>query len=185
MVFLRHPQVAWQFQTPIRVPAVKQEVNPGIRSWKKHSSEWGRCQEAIGGIYFTKKWRGETLRPGLEFVNFKPRLESGVIKWISWLNGSFFWGWWSRFSERASQDVSNGTNVASRLGNFTSVFSSIVYGHDWRHSHSESNMCSPASYFRTLSVFQTALLTILAIVHRTINQPPVRVFAIEAGLKNR
>ncbi len=44
-------------------------VNPGIRSWKKHSSDWARCQKAIGGIYFTKKWRGETLHPGLEFDN--------------------------------------------------------------------------------------------------------------------
>jgi hypothetical protein len=29
--------------------------NPGIRSWKKHLSEWARRQKAIGGIYFTKK----------------------------------------------------------------------------------------------------------------------------------
>ncbi len=32
-------------------------VNPGTRSWKKHLSEWARCQKAIGDIYFTKKWR--------------------------------------------------------------------------------------------------------------------------------
>jgi hypothetical protein len=38
--------------------------------------------------------RSEELRlqPGLEFDNFKPRLESGILKCISWLNGSFFWG---------------------------------------------------------------------------------------------
>jgi hypothetical protein len=57
--------------------------NSGIRSWKKHSSEWARCQKAIGGIYFTKKWRAETLQPGLEFDNFKPRLKSGIFKCIS------------------------------------------------------------------------------------------------------
>ncbi len=30
-------------------------VNSGMRSWKKHLSEWAQCQKAIGGIYFTKK----------------------------------------------------------------------------------------------------------------------------------
>jgi hypothetical protein len=29
-----------------------------------HSSEWTPCQEAICGIYFTKKWKAETLQPG-------------------------------------------------------------------------------------------------------------------------
>jgi hypothetical protein len=62
-------------------------VNLGIRSWKKHWSERARCQKAIGGIYFTKKWTSETLQPGLEFENFKPKLISGIFKCISWLNG--------------------------------------------------------------------------------------------------
>ncbi len=42
---------------------------------KKHLSEWARRQKLIGGIYFTKKWRAETLRPGLELDNFKPQLK--------------------------------------------------------------------------------------------------------------
>ncbi len=104
-------------------------VNPGIRSWKKHLSEWAQCQKAIGGIYFTKKWRAGTLQPGLEFDNFKPRLKSGIFKCISWLNGSSFEGWWSGLSERGSQDLSNGTNVASLLDNLLSVFTSIVFGY--------------------------------------------------------
>jgi hypothetical protein len=61
-----------------------------IRSGERHLSDWARCQKAIDGIYFTKKWRAETLQPGLEFDNFKPRLKSGIFKCISWLNGSFF-----------------------------------------------------------------------------------------------
>jgi hypothetical protein len=84
--------IAWQFQTPICFPAVKTGVNPGIRSWKKHLSDWAWCQKAIGGIYFTKKWRAETLQPGLEFDNFKPRLKSSIFKCISWMNSSFFGG---------------------------------------------------------------------------------------------
>ncbi len=59
---------------------------------KKHLSEWASCQKAIGGIYFTKKRRAETLQPGLEFDNFKSRLQSGIFRCISWLNSSFFRG---------------------------------------------------------------------------------------------
>jgi hypothetical protein len=46
---------------------------------------------------------------------FKPLLKCSVFKCISWLNGSFFWGWTSGFSVRGSQDLSNGANVASQL----------------------------------------------------------------------
>jgi hypothetical protein len=67
-------------------------VNPGTISCEKHLCEWARCQKAIGGIYFTKKWRAETLQPGFEFDNFKPRLKSGIFKFNSWLTGSFFGG---------------------------------------------------------------------------------------------
>ncbi len=63
-----------------------------FKKMKKHWSEWARCQEDIGGIYLTKKWRAETLQPSLEFVNFKPRHKSGIFKCISWLNGSFLEG---------------------------------------------------------------------------------------------
>ncbi len=81
-----------------------------------HTSEWARCQEAIG-FNSTKMWRAETLQRGLEFDNFKPRLESGIFKYISSLNGSFlfffFFGWWSRFSEEESEDLSDDTKVVS------------------------------------------------------------------------
>ncbi len=108
------PHVAWQFQIRIRFPTVKQGLIL-------------HCQKAIDGVYFTKKWRAETLQPGLEFDNFKPRLESGIFKCISWLNGLFFGGWWWGFSERGSQDLSNGTHLTSYLANYLSVFTSTVY----------------------------------------------------------
>jgi hypothetical protein len=41
-----------------------------------------------------------------------------------------FWGWRAGFSERGSQDLSNGTNFISSLANSFSVFTSIVYGRD-------------------------------------------------------
>jgi hypothetical protein len=87
-------------------------------------SPWWYC------IYCTKKWRAETLQPVLEFDNFKPRLKSGIFKCISWLNGSFFWGWWSGSFESGNQYLANGTSVASQLTTFMSVFTSIVYGRD-------------------------------------------------------
>ncbi len=115
--FSQFPRVAWQSQTPICFPGVITGVYPVIKSWEKHLSKWARCQKAIGGIYLTKTWRAETLQPGLEFDNIKPRLESGVFyKCISWLNRWFFedfWRFWLGFSGRGSQDLSEDTNVAS------------------------------------------------------------------------
>ncbi len=97
-------------------------LNHGIKSQKKLLSERAPCEKAVGGIYFTKKWRAETLQPVLEFDNFKPRLESCILNCIPWLNGPFFGGWWLGFSERGSQGLSNGTNVASQLAKSISVF---------------------------------------------------------------
>jgi hypothetical protein len=74
-------------------------------------SEWARYQKAIGGIYFTKKWRAETLQPGLVFDNFKARLESCIFKCISWLNGPFLGGYNRDFL--IENVKTNGTNVAS------------------------------------------------------------------------
>ncbi len=40
-----------------------------------HLPEWARCQKAIGGIYFTKKQRAETLQPRFRIWQFiKPGL---------------------------------------------------------------------------------------------------------------
>jgi hypothetical protein len=43
-------------------------VNAGIRAWKLHLSESTSCQESVGGICFTNKWRAATLQP-LKFSN--------------------------------------------------------------------------------------------------------------------
>ncbi len=80
------------FSSPDSLSSCKARVSPGIRSLKKQLSDWARCQRDIGGIYFTKKWRAETLQPGSEFDNFKPPLKSGIFNCISWLNSSFFRG---------------------------------------------------------------------------------------------
>jgi hypothetical protein len=42
---------------PDLLSSCETQVNPVIRSWRKHSSEWVRCQKAIAGIYLIKKWR--------------------------------------------------------------------------------------------------------------------------------
>jgi hypothetical protein len=107
-------------------------VNPGIRSWKKHLSEWARCQKATGGIYFTKKWWAETLQPGLEFDNFKPRLKSGTVS----SNASL--GWTFRFFGGddlgfLKEGVKTYLWHQSCLlnGQHFSVLTSIVYGDIW------------------------------------------------------
>ncbi len=69
------PQVAWQFK-PRSFSSSETGVNPGIRSWKKHSSERAQCQNAITDINITKKWRAETLQFGWEFYDIKPGLKA-------------------------------------------------------------------------------------------------------------
>jgi hypothetical protein len=43
-------------------------VNAATRGWKSHLSESTWCQESIGGICFTNKWRAASLQP-LTFSN--------------------------------------------------------------------------------------------------------------------
>ncbi len=57
---------------------------------KKHLFERARRRKTIGGIFFTTKGIAETLQPGLESDNFKPRLKICIFNCISWLNGSLF-----------------------------------------------------------------------------------------------
>jgi hypothetical protein len=114
MVVLCCPHVVWQFQTP------EFAFKKRNRAWfwnKKlkleNTQEWARCQKTIGGIYFAKKWRAETLQRGLEFDYFKPRLKSGIFKRISILAERFvFFFVIFRDFERC-QDLCHGMNVAS------------------------------------------------------------------------
>jgi hypothetical protein len=43
MVVFRCPWVAWQSQTPDSLSSSETGVNPGMRSWRKHLSEWAGC----------------------------------------------------------------------------------------------------------------------------------------------
>ncbi len=89
--------------------------------WLRLMSE---IQKLMVSSYFANKWRADTVQAGLAFDNFRPRLKSSIFKCTSWLNSFFFSGVsWLRFSERGSQDLSNGMDFA----NFFSVFTSIVY----------------------------------------------------------
>ncbi len=103
-------------------------MSKNLKKKYRHSFERAGCQEAIGSIYYTKKWRAKILRPGLKIDNFKPRVKKciGIFKCISWLNSLFFGRWSLGFFEGGNQDLSNITNVASYLANFFPVLSSIV-----------------------------------------------------------
>ncbi len=91
-------------------------VNRGIKSWKEHWSEWAGCQNAIRGIYFTKKSRAETLQHCLELDFFKPWLEAVSLKGSPDGTG-FFLGGDRGFWKKKSRLIYNGTNVASQLAN--------------------------------------------------------------------
>jgi hypothetical protein len=109
----RYQHVAYRFEDGrLRCPRVarpgsakNETTSQRLIIWKMHLFEWAQCQEAIGGIYFTKKWRAETLQSGLEFDNFKPRLESGIFDCIFWLNGSFLGMMMGVFWKRESRPI--------------------------------------------------------------------------------
>ncbi len=76
-------------------------------------------------------WRAEPLKRGLEFDIFKPRLESCIFIYISWLNIFFFLWVIIIVFESGSWDLSNGTKVASKPCHFFFYFR--IYGL-WLHT---------------------------------------------------
>ncbi len=98
-------------------------VNAGIKGWKLHLSESTWCQESVGGTCFTNKWSAASLQPLIFLNHYKNSLFSHATLGLT----VHFLGWTSGFSERGSQDLSNGANVVSQLANFFFVCTSIVY----------------------------------------------------------
>jgi hypothetical protein len=83
-------------------------------------SDWAWSQKAIGEIYFTKKkvksWDSTTCFRLWQFQTpaWKRYLQMHLLA-----ERFTPLGWWLRFCERGSQDLSNGTNVASSLADFS------------------------------------------------------------------
>jgi hypothetical protein len=130
IVVVRCPRVPWQSQTsnPDSLSSSEEWAYLVIKNSKKHLSKWARCQKAVGGAYFTKKSRAEALGPGLKFDNFKSRLNSGIFKCFSWLNGSFFEGN-DRYFVKEGVKTDYMTPIMSPLY-YASAFTSIVYDYD-------------------------------------------------------
>jgi hypothetical protein len=65
-------------------------VNAGIRGFKFHLSELTWCQESVGGICFTNKWRAASLQP----LTFQTSAQTQYFQMhlLLWVNGSFFLG---------------------------------------------------------------------------------------------
>ncbi len=80
---------------------------------KRHSSDWARCQEDVGGIYFTKKVKSWDSTTWLRVLRFQTQAWKGYLQMHLLAERFIFWRWWSGFSETGSQGPSNGTNVAS------------------------------------------------------------------------
>jgi hypothetical protein len=54
------------YEISIYFPAVKQGgINDEIRNLKEKKTDRDWSQKAISGVYFAKKWRAETLEPGV------------------------------------------------------------------------------------------------------------------------
>jgi hypothetical protein len=88
---------------------------------------WINLMPEICWWYLFHKYMNRSFSTAPDII--KPLLKRSILKCVSWLIGAvFFWGGWtSGFSERGSQDLSNGTNVASQLANFCFVCTSIGY----------------------------------------------------------
>jgi hypothetical protein len=93
-------------------------VNPGIRSWKKNPSLMAWLSSKLRSHWWypfhkkstRKSWDATTWFIIWQFQTptWKQYLQSHLLA-----ERFVFWWWWSGFSERRSQDLSNGTNVAS------------------------------------------------------------------------
>ncbi len=97
-----------------------------VGRWLLTSTGWVDALP-IGNTRPKPSERAETQLRFSGYDNFKPLFKSSILKCISCFNGScnrfFFLG---GFSERKSQDLSNGSNVASYFANFFSVFTSLI-----------------------------------------------------------
>jgi hypothetical protein len=148
MVGFQCPWLAWQPQTPIPFPAVKQVYSEIYRKLEKPIIWISWTSESHWWYLFHRQVKGWDSRPGSRFENFKLWLKRGIFKCISWLNGVFF-GNKSGFSERRSQDLLNGTNAALELANIFSVFASIVCASLRTFFHACAFVCIIDSFFNS------------------------------------
>ncbi len=119
MVVSRCPGVVWQFQTPIRFPAVKQGL---ILEWEAERCTNLKELNVRKPLVVSISQRSEelkTLQPSLEFDNFKPRHK------ISIFNASPVW---------TVQGVIIGVFCQREFRHLFSVFTSIV--HVWNAENS-------------------------------------------------
>ncbi len=101
-------------------------ANASIRGWKLHLSESTWCQESVGGICFTNKWRAASQQP----LTLSNDGESSVISNASpGLTVCFFFFFGVNigvFWKRESRPI-EWRQCASQLANFFFVCTSIVY----------------------------------------------------------
>jgi hypothetical protein len=121
--FFRCPWVAWHFKTQIRFPAVIQEWEPEKCTLLIELD----VKEPYWWDLFPKEVKRRDSTTWFRICQFQTPAKKGYLQMHLLAEWFVFWVWWSGFTERGSQDLSNGTNVASLLTNFFSVFTSIVY----------------------------------------------------------
>ncbi len=115
---------------PVLLSSSEMGVNPGMRSWKcTYLIELDVRNPLV--YIFHKSLRAETLQSTTGFriwqLSSNPGLKVGSSNTSSGWTVRFLWGMIG-FSERGSQDLSNGTNFVSQLANFLPVFTLTIYG---------------------------------------------------------
>jgi hypothetical protein len=118
----------------------KQGVNPRIRSWIKHSSDWARCQKGHWWYLFHKEVKSWDSTTWFRIWQFRTLASLRYLQTHLLAKRFVFGGWWSGFSERGIQDVSDGTHIASSFAKF--IFRLYIYSL-WNRSASPRAVDSP------------------------------------------
>ncbi len=98
--FLMSPRGMAVSNSSIYLSSSGTRVNADIRGWKLHLSESTWCQESVGGICFTNKWRAASLQPPTFSNNCYNAVFSnaslGLTVRFLGVNIRIFWKWESR-----------------------------------------------------------------------------------------
>lgn len=98
---------------------------PGVRGLKSTCPDEFHVRKPLVVSFSQKNWHS-TISCFIIW-HFQTPTWSGLFKYISWMNRPLFLESWSLFSKTVDEDLSNGTNVASKLWKFIFVVTSLIY----------------------------------------------------------
>ncbi len=117
VVVSRCSQVAWQFQTTICFPTVKQGLI--LESEAERALIWmSSMSESHWRYLFHKEGKSWDSTTWFRIWQFQTPPQKLYLQMHLLAERLVFWGWWSGFSDGLSQDLPKGTNVVSQIANF-------------------------------------------------------------------